>query len=566
MIRRRKGSLSKPAEASSKDKQSPSSFTIESRSEVADLWLRSRQIGTNGVEGSAGATVTPRYRKPLIQRPLNRTTLKIALRLAQLECRPLWLILRRTDSKLLKRYLLTQILVSLAPAAKVQAMASLLNLVQASLSGPNGPISYVEIAVHATFALIAGSLGRVLPMINGDDVAEIKRTLDQSIQIEYIRRKLSMDIPTAVDPYVAALAKEAGVFSGFAMMEFQSPDGTLEGFFHEGLFEFLQDTVFAVLISTIEFISVSALLMIVCLDVARNPELSMVAVVVWITLILVLASLPIIYGVISATLENASSSTKEQRSSRIDAPWIKTADLRRTIQDVQNREEIVLFGLANWIADRWYELCQEVDGYHVRRRESQWKDVMQESFQDSGQVIFYVSSSVVGKESRPLLIFLSQSMIALRCLPTGLTLGSIKTFQGTAEQLSHTIRQLRRKLFSSFQAVFIIAAWLALIDTCSIVEFNGREAVIDTVQDSSAPRKKDLPHDADRLDYEAHRGPNGMKIEAKGLCFRYPGQSGNALCDINLLIEPGESLAIVGYNGSGESTGMQVQPHTDKDC
>lgn len=53
------------------------------------------------------------------------------------------------------------------------------------------------------------------------------------------------------------------------------------------------------------------------------------------------------------------------------------------------------------------------------------------------------------------------------------------------------------------------------------------------------------------LDYETCRREGGMKIEARGLGFRYPGADEAVLRDINLVIEPGTTLAIVGFNGGG---------------
>ena len=61
-----------------------------------------------------------------------------------------------------------------------------------------------------------------------------------------------------------------------------------------------------------------------------------------------------------------------------------------------------------------------------------------------------------------------------------------------------------------------------------------------------------------------HKVGKGMKIEAKGLCFKYPGQKSNTLKDVDLIIEPGESLAIVGYNGSGMSTEILIPKATDR--
>jgi ABC-type multidrug transport system fused ATPase/permease subunit len=55
------------------------------------------------------------------------------------------------------------------------------------------------------------------------------------------------------------------------------------------------------------------------------------------------------------------------------------------------------------------------------------------------------------------------------------------------------------------------------------------------------------PEDSARLvDYEAHRGDLGMRIEAKGLNFTYGGCDAPTLHNISLTVEPGTTLAIVG--------------------
>lgn len=48
------------------------------------------------------------------------------------------------------------------------------------------------------------------------------------------------------------------------------------------------------------------------------------------------------------------------------------------------------------------------------------------------------------------------------------------------------------------------------------------------------------------------------RIEFRNVSFRYPGSEDYTLRDISLIIEPGETLAIVGENGSGKTTFVQL--------
>lgn len=62
---------------------------------------------------------------------------------------------------------------------------------------------------------------------------------------------------------------------------------------------------------------------------------------------------------------------------------------------------------------------------------------------------------------------------------------------------------------------------------------------------------------APRIDYDLVR-TEGMSIEARDLGFRYPGQAKATLKGVNLRIEAGETLAIVGFNGGGKTTLLKV--------
>lgn len=49
-------------------------------------------------------------------------------------------------------------------------------------------------------------------------------------------------------------------------------------------------------------------------------------------------------------------------------------------------------------------------------------------------------------------------------------------------------------------------------------------------------------------------------IEFRSVSFRYPGFDRVVLCDIDLRIEPGETIALVGHSGSGKSTLVSLMP------
>jgi ATP-binding cassette, subfamily B, multidrug efflux pump len=67
----------------------------------------------------------------------------------------------------------------------------------------------------------------------------------------------------------------------------------------------------------------------------------------------------------------------------------------------------------------------------------------------------------------------------------------------------------------------------------------------------------DAPVVADEAAAAGRPAPLG-RIEARGLSFRYPEADTDALGDVSFVLEPGQTLALVGATGSGKSTLVQV--------
>jgi ABC-type multidrug transport system fused ATPase/permease subunit len=102
---------------------------------------------------------------------------------------------------------------------------------------------------------------------------------------------------------------------------------------------------------------------------------------------------------------------------------------------------------------------------------------------------------------------------------------------------------LTSNLESSVQSIFYMAAFFEMMRVTEKLNTVGRRGLT-----SAADGPVDL------LDYEAYRVEGGMKIEARNVGFTYPGAEKPVLENINLVIEPGTTLAIVGFNGGGERT------------
>lgn len=174
--------------------------------------------------------------------------------------------------------------------------------------------------------------------------------------------------------------------------------------------------------------------------------------------------------------------------------------------------ELILFGYGNWVLNRWAELKTE-----QRAMQQTWRSrssFLQDALDIVGTALehgFYI-------------------VLATQSVPTTLSLGALTMHKEAAEQLLWSCRHLKEQFYGAYQVPFFLSAFLLSLE---------------------GPQRL-----GPQLDYEAHRDSEarGMRIEARNIGFTYPGATKPALHGINLIIEPGESLAIVGFNGGGKTT------------
>lgn len=185
------------------------------------------------------------------------------------------------------------------------------------------------------------------------------------------------------------------------------------------------------------------------------------------------------------------------------------------------KQEATLFGLRDWCLMTWDKARDALQSRRWESSQPQAKRVGFNLLNKMAGTAFYVSTIRTRTAAD------HQVLLATKTIDTGLSLGSIHTYQGTARQLEHSVQRLISHLNQSYQSLFYAAAFAG----------------------ASEPSPRGLD-----IDYEATRQNGGMRIEVKDLSFTYPGANKATLTNVNLTIEPGETLAIVGYNGGGKTT------------
>ena len=120
------------------------------------------------------------------------------------------------------------------------------------------------------------------------------------------------------------------------------------------------------------------------------------------------------------------------------------------------------------------------------------------------------------------------------------TLGNATLYRTSIQTLLNAIRSLSHTFSMTYQSIFLLGAFHAAL----------------TLQPSMEP-----PSHL-RIGYRTATNPDGkrkgMKIEARDVWYTYPGESQPAIRGLNLKVEPGEVVAIVGMNGGGKSTLMHI--------
>jgi ATP-binding cassette, subfamily B, bacterial len=224
----------------------------------------------------------------------------------------------------------------------------------------------------------------------------------------------------------------------------------------------------------------------------------------WLLLVLVVCVLPAFAG------ESYFAFLGYSLAHRI-TPLRRELDYLRLIgTSKENAKEVKLFGLGGHLHDRYASLTADVIGQNINltRRRLLWGSVFTiiSSVGYYGCYVFLVWRALQGQISIGTLIFL-----------TGAMAGSSAQLQGVFSLFSHI----------SDQALFL---------SDLITFLNVQSRIRSRAHAFSVPR------------------PIRSGFDFRDVSFHYPGSSRMILKNLNLHLDPGEHVALVGENGQGKST------------
>ncbi|KAG8923489.1 hypothetical protein FRC02_011107 [Tulasnella sp. 418] len=373
-------------------------------------------------------------------------------------------------------------------------MANLMDAVQEALSSRHSS-DVKRIVWLAAIDIVAANTETLLNLLFRNNEELVSSLITEKFQRMYLESTLLMDIPTINDPQIRPVLFEAGVFAG---IEHQ--------FTYRGRSSDHFSSLLSVFTSLLHVLSQAAILLKV-LTSASNP-------LSWANLLFAFITfLPAFITLIERFV--------------IVAPvylgdfGMKTRQITQLGQMGPYKQEILLFGLADWVLQKWENVT-----FDSRQRRTEYRQ---------NERISYTGVNII----RDSLHSMQYAFIAIGAFPATISLGSMRLCQNSASSLVSTLMMVQDRVRLFMDMVFQFEAFSQVMQMKDVK--TSEKGVLRRYETTVVDGQK-----------------RGMRIEARNLSFTYPGQTEPALKNVNLTIEPGETLAIVGFNGGGKTTLVKV--------
>lgn len=206
--------------------------------------------------------------------------------------------------------------------------------------------------------------------------------------------------------------------------------------------------------------------------------------------------------------------------------WRQQTYMRRVTQDFEYAKDIRLFGMKDWLSEKQHDVYQfEVE--KMSRCKNLWT-----YYGICTHTVTVITTAII------------YGVLIWNFLGNTLSIGNFTlyislatTFSGVMTELLNSMGEMKKHS-------------LEVDDFRAFVELE-EEDESDCIPLPGVSQENNVQGVADNeaLSY---------KIEFKNVSFRYKGQPGYALKNLNLIIEPGTKLAVVGLNGAGKTTMIKL--------
>ncbi|KIM33513.1 hypothetical protein M408DRAFT_19794 [Serendipita vermifera MAFF 305830] len=462
-----------------------------------DSIMRLWYLSHCGPDGSFAAVDDPQamgfVNKEAPRLPFLRR-LKIASKLAPLVIGKYTQMLWNISGWQLVMQVSCDILVGFMPAWGTFAQGQLVDAVQRSLYSKD--VTTDEIIRLALWSIVASNSRTLIGVILAGNARLCQDLINREADRINLQLNLDVDMPSSSNPVVTALLQDCKTFEAGTRTRTEIPH--------------LHDLI--VFLSVLANIISSSLLAFGTLKAFFSFDTSSLVFVA-------LAVFPTFFSEVlrkQGIFNPTANFVARQRSEKQAHTFYQIAT------SYAFKQEVILFGLRDWILETWLEFKAESDRY----RDPQ-DDVMTKAL---------TASSMPENIIKDVLYL----FLGLRLFSEKITLGSLHVIQTTIGTVYYNISAISARMDMTMDSVFCIAALIAAQDWVKERKEGKDRTVVYQPKEPGVGEKR------------------GMKIEARGLSFRYPSGQVDALRDINITIEAGQTLAIVGFNGSGKSSLAKV--------
>ncbi|KAH9034133.1 HlyB/MsbA family ABC transporter [Lactarius hengduanensis] len=206
--------------------------------------------------------------------------------------------------------------------------------------------------------------------------------------------------------------------------------------------------------------------------------------------------------------------------------YVKMEGLSRVVKDTKHRKELVAGGLAEYLTAEYRGLADRLGG--------RANDFRTAYYSYSSAPTFDLSTLLsISLTELPQIIFTLQAVKKPMSIPV--SLASLHLFQQSSNTFLMSIDDIFEKMGS-------ISDQLS-----SLRKLYEAENIPNKVVDGTIP----FPENAQSIS-------DGISLEFRNVSFRYSGSEQYALRDVSFKVFPGQLCVIVGSNGSGKSTILQL--------